>query len=256
MQVALTAQPAVIRRSDQQTEKRLIHFSECSRKAVIAMNPSPLLQGIVSYWRDDKGFGFISTTRGERLFFHIHDFVTQPNQRPAQGDLISFQLGVDKQNRPCALKLQLDKPLTPLIAEHSNFIRAKVPSFNQIQHQAWCFRYLFFFLLLLSLLAGSFVLTVPLFYLEASLFTYWLYQIDKKLASNGQHSRLPEESLQMFSLIGGWPGALMAQKRLHHKVHKTPFQREFRFVIYGNSCFLLWILSDSGAEFLQKVAIL
>ena len=84
---------------------------------------------------------------------------------------------------------------------------------------------------------------------------YWLYQIDKKLAASGQSSRLPEESLQMFSLIGGWPGALVAQKRLHHKVHKMPFQREFRFVIYGNSCFLLWLLSDSGAEFLHKVAL-
>ncbi len=215
------------------------------------MTPPSRLQGTVSYWRDDKGFGFVTTDRAERLFFHIRDFQQAPIRRPQQGDRLSFQLGFDKQQRSYACMLQLDELVAPL--PKSN--QTTATDFYQIRHQAWCFRYLFFALLLVSLLAGSFVFTVPLFYLEASLFTYWLYQIDKKLACSGQNSRLPEESLQMFSLIGGWPGALVAQKRLHHKVHKAPFQREFRFVIYGNSCFLLWLLSDSGTDFLQKVAL-
>lgn len=249
--MGILASSAVIRRSDQQTDKRLIHFSECSRTAVIAMNPVPLLQGTVCYWRDDKGFGFLITDTSERVFFHIRDFKQPPARRPRQGDRLNFQLGFDKQQRSYALSLQLEEStLAP-----TKSAKATAPNFYQIQQQAWCFRYLFFVLLLLSLLAGSFALTVPLFYLEASLFTYWLYQIDKKLACSGQSSRLPEESLQMFSLIGGWPGALVAQKRLHHKVHKAPFQREFRFVIYGNSCFLLWLLSEPGAYFLQKVAL-
>ncbi len=215
------------------------------------MTPPPRLQGTVSYWRDDKGFGFVTTDNAERVFFHIRDFSQVPARRPQQGDRLSFQLGFDKQQRSYALKLQLDEPAVPF----SKSNQSAGIDFYQIRQQAWCFRYLFFALLLISLLAGSFVFTVPLFYLEASLFTYWLYQIDKKLACSGQTSRLPEESLQMFSLIGGWPGALLAQKHLHHKVHKAPFQREFRFVIYGNSCFLLWLLSDSGADFLQKVAL-
>lgn len=219
------------------------------------MNPSPLLQGTVCYWRDDKGFGFLATASGERLFFHIRDFETAPYRRPQQGDLLYFQQGQDKQHRPCALSLQLSAPTTALITPSTKTMSDQGPAIYQIQHQAWCFRYLFFAVLVLSLLAGSFAFTVPLFYLEASLFTYWLYQIDKKLACSGQQSRLPEESLQMFSLIGGWPGAWLAQKRLHHKVHKAPFQREFRFVIYGNSCFLLWLLSESGTDFLHKVAL-
>jgi uncharacterized membrane protein YsdA (DUF1294 family)/cold shock CspA family protein len=215
------------------------------------MNSLSRLYGTVCYWRDDKGFGFVSTDSAERLFFHIRDFTAPPSKRPQQGDRLSFTLGFDKQQRSCALAIQLEDP-APIVAKPA---KTNGPDFYQIQQQAWCFRYLFFVLLLLSLLAGSFVFTVPLFYLEASLFTYWLYQIDKKMASNGQRSRLPEESLQMFSLIGGWPGALVAQKRLHHKVHKAPFQREFRFVIYGNSCFLLWLLSEPGTEFLHKVAV-
>ena len=216
------------------------------------MTTLPRCSGTVSYWRDDKGFGFVSTDAGERLFFHIRDFRCCPARRPQQGDKLSFGVSVDKQQRPYALAVQLEEAAAMAVTS----AKASGPDFSHIQQQAWCFRYLFFFLLLLSLLAGSFLFTVPLFYLEASLFTYWLYQIDKKLACSGQSNRLPEESLQMFSLIGGWPGALVAQKHLHHKVHKMPFQREFRFVIYGNSCFLLWLLSDSGSAFLQKVALL
>jgi len=216
------------------------------------MTTLPRCSGTVSYWRDDKGFGFVSTESGERLFFHIRDFRSCPARRPQQGDKLSFELSMDKQQRPYALAVQLEEATVAEVKP----AKASGPDYSHIQQQAWCFRYLFFFLLLLSLLAGSFVFTVPLFYLEASLFTYCLYQIDKKLACSGHSSRLPEESLQMFSLIGGWPGALVAQKHLHHKVHKMPFQREFRFVIYGNSCFLLWLLSDSGSAFLQKVALL
>lgn len=215
------------------------------------MKPFPRLSGTVSYWRDDRGFGFVTTDTAQRLFFHIRDFATAPAKRPQQGDKLSFRLGQDKQQRPYAVALQLEEAVVHTITATKN----RGPDCAHIQQKAWCFRYLFFALLLLSLLAGSFAFTVPLFYLEASLFTYWLYQIDKKLAASGQHSRLPEESLQMFSLIGGWPGALVAQKRLHHKVHKAPFQREFRFVIYGNSCFLLWLLSEPGAKFLQNVTL-
>lgn len=215
------------------------------------MSPLPLIHGTVSYWRDDKGFGFVSTEQAGRVFFHIRDFHPAPLKRPQQGDTLSFQLGMDKQKRPYALAIQFQNR-----AGHcAKAATVCGPNLEKVHHQAWCFRYVFFALLVLSLLAGCFIFTFPLFYLEASLFTYWLYQIDKKLACSGQTSRLPEESLQMFSLIGGWPGALVAQKHLRHKVHKAPFQREFRFVIYGNSCFLLWLLSEPGSEFLRKVAL-
>ena len=123
------------------------------------------------------------------------------------------------------------------------------------QDMALYFRAAFLMLVIIALLFGTLPYLLPILYLEASLFTYWLYQADKNAAVARQTQRLPEESLQMFSLIGGWPGALVAQKRLHHKVHKMPFQREFRFVIYGNSCFLLWLLSDSGTDFLHKIAL-
>ena len=69
------------------------------------MNPVSLLQGTVSYWRDDKGFGFITTDTSERVFFHIRDFTQPPARRPQQGDRLSFQLGFDKQQRSYALSV-------------------------------------------------------------------------------------------------------------------------------------------------------
>ncbi len=214
--------------------------------------PLPLrLQGTVCYWRDDKGFGFVITYHKERVFFHIRDFKQTPARRPQQGDRLSFELGVDKRQRRYAQSLQLEESSVAQIKP----AKATGPNFSQIQQQAWCFRYLFFALLLLSLLAGSFAFTVPLFYLEASLFTYWLYQIDKKLAASGHSSRLSEESLQMFSLIGGWPGALIAQKRLHHKVHKMPFNASSVLWFMAIVAFYSGYLSESGSNFLQKVTL-
>jgi uncharacterized membrane protein YsdA (DUF1294 family)/cold shock CspA family protein len=215
------------------------------------MNTKSRQQGTVCHWCDEKGFGFVLTAQEERLFFHIRDFRRPPRQRPRNGDRLSFTTGYDKRQRCCAQTIEYEL----CIAQPQRHRPEFSPDICQVQSTAFCFRYLFFSLLVLALLAGTFSLAAPLFYLEASLFTFWLYQTDKSLAKAGHSSRLSEESLQMFSLIGGWPGALIAQKLLHHKVHKSHFQREFRFVIYGNSCFVLWLISEPGRQFLHNIAL-
>jgi uncharacterized membrane protein YsdA (DUF1294 family) len=59
----------------------------------------------------------------------------------------------------------------------------------------------------------------------------------------------------MFSLIGGWPGALVAQKKLAHKRSKPLFQREFWLVVLGNCLLLLWLMSQHGQQFLSRLAL-
>ena len=39
--------------------------------------------------------------------------------------------------------------------------------------------------------------------------------------------RVPESSLHLAELLGGWPGALLAQRRLRHKCSKTSYQFVF-----------------------------
>ncbi len=64
----------------------------------------------------------------------------------------------------------------------------------------------------------------------ASLACYLLYAIDKRAARSGRrgtHNRIPERTLLLLGLAGGWPGALLAQRRLRHKCAKLSFQVKF-----------------------------
>jgi uncharacterized membrane protein YsdA (DUF1294 family) len=56
------------------------------------------------------------------------------------------------------------------------------------------------------------------------------YARDKAAARRGQH-RIPEASLHRLELLGGWPGALLAQRLLRHKNAKGSYQRVFWLII-------------------------
>lgn len=59
-------------------------------------------------------------------------------------------------------------------------------------------------------------------FVALSIFTFFLYGIDKYNAIK-QKRRISENTLQLWSLLGGWPGALMAQQVFRHKTKKRPF---------------------------------
>ncbi|TCN76310.1 DUF1294 domain-containing protein [Shewanella fodinae] len=65
-----------------------------------------------------------------------------------------------------------------------------------------------------------------IWYLLLSLTTYWLYANDKQAAIK-HLPRTSERKLQLFGLLGGWPGALLARHRLRHKTVKTRFRLLF-----------------------------
>ncbi len=43
--------------------------------------------------------------------------------------------------------------------------------------------------------------------------------------------RIPESTLHLFELAGGWPGAFVAQRALRHKTAKTSYQFVFWVII-------------------------
>jgi len=211
------------------------------------------LTGTVVFWRDDKGFGFVICDQNqEKLFFHIRDLAAG-NARPAEGDTLQFEIKQDKQGRDIAAPWQFvsAKPPTKLalpLADDASDIR-------YANHIALLFRLSFLAAVILALLFGKLLYVLPLLYVEASLFTYWLYKADKEAAIARHGDRLAEESLQLFSLIGGWPGAYIAQRQLAHKRSKIPFRREFGFVICGNALLVIWLLSPWGEQFLARMVL-
>ncbi|MCC5788987.1 MAG: DUF1294 domain-containing protein [Opitutales bacterium] len=74
-----------------------------------------------------------------------------------------------------------------------------------------------------------------------SLVTFIAYALDKAAARKGSW-RTPESTLHVLSLLGGWPGALVAQRKLRHKTRKSSFRLVFWLTTILNCGILLWFL--------------
>jgi uncharacterized membrane protein YsdA (DUF1294 family) len=60
--------------------------------------------------------------------------------------------------------------------------------------------------------------------------TYAVYGMDKGRAEGGL-GRIPEATLHLLELSGGWPGAFIAQRRLRHKCAKVGYQVVFWLIV-------------------------
>jgi uncharacterized membrane protein YsdA (DUF1294 family) len=85
------------------------------------------------------------------------------------------------------------------------------------------------------------IIALALWYVALSGATFFLYGADKSAARRGAW-RTPESSLHALSLLGGWPGALAAQRFFRHKTRKQPFQGIFWCTVVVNSVALVWYL--------------
>ncbi len=79
------------------------------------------------------------------------------------------------------------------------------------------------------------------FYGFASVMTYLAYGWDKRRAVLGGR-RIAEQTLHWMELIGGWPGAMVAQHRFHHKWRKTSYMLIFWAIVFLHAAvWVLWI---------------
>ncbi|MFO1419100.1 MAG: DUF1294 domain-containing protein [Methylotetracoccus sp.] len=94
----------------------------------------------------------------------------------------------------------------------------------------------FYVLIRLPILLSCWVLwksrnPIPLLlYVFLSTLTIMFYGADKKRAMTSRW-RIPESYLHILELLGGWPGALLAQKDFRHKLTKSSYQRIFWAII-------------------------
>jgi uncharacterized membrane protein YsdA (DUF1294 family) len=72
-----------------------------------------------------------------------------------------------------------------------------------------------------------------LFYFGMSFLTFFAYALDKYRAKHDLW-RLPERTLHLLEAFGGWPGALVAQRLLHHKSRKKRYRAVLGLIILGH----------------------
>ncbi|GFO65112.1 DUF1294 domain-containing protein [Geomonas paludis] len=94
-------------------------------------------------------------------------------------------------------------------------------------------------LLLLAVLVrlGYFPAVLLYGYLLASLAAFLLYALDKRAAA-ARRRRVRERTLHLAALCCGWPGAVLAQRLLHHKTQKGSFLVLFRLTVFANAAAL------------------
>lgn len=71
-------------------------------------------------------------------------------------------------------------------------------------------------------------------YLAASGLSFTVYAVDKSAARAGRR-RVPERTLLLIGLAGGWPGAIVAQQVLRHKTCKPGFRFLFWASVWLNA---------------------
>ncbi len=96
-------------------------------------------------------------------------------------------------------------------------------------------------------------LWVGLAYVALSLITFGVYARDKALARAGLW-RIPERTLHGLALIGGWPGALLAQRWLRHKSVKRPFRVGYWATVGLNLAAFVGVWSPAGRALWQPLA--
>ncbi|MDZ7751065.1 MAG: cold shock and DUF1294 domain-containing protein [Gammaproteobacteria bacterium] len=198
-------------------------------------------KGKIASWNDDKAYGFISPLAGgERVFVHIKAFANR-TRRPVVGDIVTYGVATDRRGRPCAEGAT--------IAGVRKAVRPKWSSGALPVFMAAGF--------LLVVGVGVLVSAVPapllLIYLGVSAITFAAYALDKRAAAEGSW-RTSEGTLHLLALVGGWPGAVVAQSRLRHKTRKQPFRAVFWVTVVMNCGAFGWSLTSEGTEAWRSVA--
>ncbi len=197
-------------------------------------------KGKLRSWNDQKGFGFIDTGDGSKeVFLHI-SALSNRGRRPEIGQYVTYTLSNDKQGRPRAANATLPGDRVGIKPKQSGGSSGAVITAG-------------FYLAVVGLSVA--VTELPPWvlglYLAASAFTFIMYAVDKSAAKSGAW-RTPESSLHWLSLVGGWPGGLVAQQLLRHKSKKQSFRSVFWVTVLLNCGAFAWLFTPNGAATLQS----
>ena len=197
--------------------------------------------GRISDWNEDKGYGFVTPhDGGDRAFVHVKAFQSG-SRRPVDGDLISYAASRDARGRTNATdvrhagqKIEQRKPHRPFprLASGIGFLLA----------------------VSLATFFGIVPAIITVGYVGLSCLSYVMYCLDKAAAGKSMQ-RTPESTLHFVDLLGGWPGALVAQQQFRHKTVKASFQQVFWLTVLINAAVNVWLVYSGIARSLTATLL-
>lgn len=200
------------------------------------------IQGKIAKWKEDKGYGFITPDRGGSDIFVHKNNILRRKRTPTIGDILTFEIVSTLDGKTWA--------------ENVLFQGESDPRKNAVIIDVLFVILAVFFLAVITFLVVRALLPPPILgiYIFASILTFILYRFDKSAAEFNEW-RTSENRLHALSILGGWPGAIIAQRLLHHKSKKQSFQVTFWITVVFNICLLAFLLSPTGKDFLHSILL-
>lgn len=187
-------------------------------------------QGRLNEWNDERGFGFVTSIADEsRAFVHVSAFPREL-RRPRVLDLLSYEVSLDERGR---LKATDVRYMTQV--QHKG-AKAVAPVSPRQASGPWLpisMLGLVGLMIAAVVVQDTFNKVVLASYSIMSALSLLAYGLDKHAAQAGGY-RVSEQTLIMLGLLGGWPGALIAQRVFRHKTAKQSFQTMFWFSVVAN----------------------
>ena len=180
--------------------------------------------GVLVKWNEDKGFGFVQMASSQQqTFAHIKEFENR-RRKPKVGDEVTFKLQQQPDGKLRAtgvayVRESVDWWMLPIL----------IIAFGYIGGVGY------------ASLVTDLPVEVSWAFALLSAVTYLLYALDKRAAQH-KNQRTPEKVLHWLSVLGGWPGALIAQQQFRHKTRKTSFRVGFYFTVILNIAAVLYFI--------------
>lgn len=195
-------------------------------------------EGIIRKWNDERGFGFIEPAHGDQeIFLHIKEYRGQRG-RPTEGQRVTFAVELNPEGKKRARDVQ-----------PAHVVQARRPPRRNGVAQWGTASYFAIGAFLLLFLIVAIAWRVPGWvvglYAVASVVAFVGYAADKAAAVAGRW-RVPEQTLIVLGLLGGWPGAIVAQQLLRHKSIKVRFRSSFWTSVLINVVAFVVVASPAG----------
>ncbi len=168
---------------------------------------TPQISEIID-WDPETGSGYLGLDEGEKILaLNVLDF-TSFHRRPGVGDRVLYESTFDENYNP--------------VAKNAKLLRARGLYHNM--GTAWPSLFLILPIvafLVAPLPASGWFFIAFLFLMSAT--TYMLYHC-KEFRRNGIKKMQPDSVLHFCEMLGGWPGAILAQRRLEEEQPDRRYQ--------------------------------